>query len=522
MKELIEQIQNCSKCSIQKNTKHKTIGRGSKSPNVLFVGLNPGKEENETGRPFIGPSGKVLDKWIEYLELKPNEYAVVNIVKCYTPNESELNGDEIDNCFPYLEEQIELLHPRFIIPLGAKVVKKLMGLDGITSLAGRVFTPNKSMGIKAGIRRKYYIPMPHPAYYVRNGGHGWEVTLDDVKTFMQRPVGIEKVYNDQWVEEIPGRVELDFSKRSDEKPADALHRLTEEVKINQDPEDHVPLHLHTTYSIKDSAMMIDKLAIKAKRMGFFALAITDHGTISGWYEFQKECEEHGIKPILGIEFYVCNDYEEKTTKRYHLIALAKNDIGKKNIQKLVDISNRDGFYYKPRVMLEDVFKYKEGLIVTTACALGVVAQRITDKDQEGAEALLVKLKEEFGEDLYVELQPHDFDKQRIVNPILIKWAQKYDLPLLVATDAHYLEPEDIKYHKALKAIVFQSTMEKSGFSIDSNYVMDSEDLMQRCAKMDISEHIVRKAFDNSKRVAQQCKARLEPFKDALPKFQVEK
>jgi DNA polymerase-3 subunit alpha len=151
-----------------------------------------------------------------------------------------------------------------------------------------------------------------------------------------------------------------------------------------------------------------------------------------------------------------------------------------------------------------------------------VAQRITDKDQEGAEALLVKLKEEFGEDLYVELQPHDFDKQRIVNPILIKWAQKYDLPLLVATDAHYLEPEDIKYHKALKAIVFQSTMEKSGFSIDSNYVMDSEDLMQRCAKMDISEHIVRKAFDNSKRVAQQCKARLEPFKDALPKFQVEK
>ena len=525
--ELIQKIKACKKCQIEKDTINKSIGRGSKTPKVLFIGLNPGVEENKTGRPFTGKSGKLLDKWANYLGLSKDDYAVVNMIRCFTTNESGLKGDEADKCFSYLEEQIQYLNPEFIFLLGNTVTKKVLNLDeNITILAGRIFTKDD---------KHFYIPMPHPSYYVRNNSYGWEEDLTNISEFIKEPLGKSKPF-DGWIEYFPGSVRLDLSDHrfpesekidfivestNMEYKPDIVEGFENVTSVGKAVQCQVPIHMHTTYSIKDSAMQVRHLAEQAKEMGYWALAITDHGTISGWYEFQEECNKNHLKAIFGIEFYVCNDYDEKTTKRYHLIALAKNQEGMKNIQRLVDISNRVGYYYKPRITLNHLFKYHEGLVVTTACALGVVAQRWTDGEEERAEEDLVRLKEVFGEDLYVELQPHDFDKQHIVNPVLIKLAEKYDLPLIITTDAHYLEQKDVKYHKALKAIVFQTTLEKSGFSIDSNYLMDSQDLKQRSLKMNIPKQIITQAFDNSKRIAQKCNARIKPFSSALPKFIVE-
>ena len=108
LKDLVKRIKDCNECKISENTKNKTIGKGSKNPRVLFVGLNPGKAENETGVPFVGPSGKLLDKWIKFLGLDNNNCAVINLIKCFTPNASLLNGDEFEKCRHFYDAQVEL------------------------------------------------------------------------------------------------------------------------------------------------------------------------------------------------------------------------------------------------------------------------------------------------------------------------------------------------------------------------------------------------------------------------------
>jgi uracil-DNA glycosylase family 4 len=487
MKELIQQIKNCKLCAIESNTKNKTIGKGSFDPKYLFIGLNPGKEENEVGVPFIGPSGKLLDKWIEFLGLTKDEYSVVNIIKCFTPDESGLNGDEADNCLPFLLKQIELLNPQYIFTLGAIPTKKLLNMEGITSLAGKHFR-------KDGI---IYFPFPHPSFFLRQGGFGWQEPLGIIKQFIH---------------------DEEFQQQSPLKKLELIDPGLINPKLStHSKQSYIPLHVHTTYSIGDSPLKIPDLARDAKDMGFDTLACTDHGTVTGWFEFQQECEKEDIKPILGVEFYIADNYEEKTKNRYHLVALAKNNEGMHNILKLVDISNRVGYYFKPRITLEDLYKYKEGLVVLTACVEGVIAKRLLHDQKEEAEKVLAKLKEEFGEDVYLELQSHYFPMQAELSPMLVELSEKYSVPLVITTDVHFIKKTDFRIKKALSAIAYNLTIEESKYGTETNYLMETNEILQYPY---VTKEIIREAMANTIEIGKKCNSRLEKYADALPLFEM--
>jgi len=489
LKTLNQRIHDCQKCQISKQTPKKIIGRGSLKPKFLFIGLNGGKEESKEGRPFVGPSGKLLDKWVEYLGLGSEDYAVVNLIKCYTRSESDLSGDEARNCLPYLQEQIRLLSPTHIIPLGSKPAHTLLNTNiGIIKLSGRKFTP-----LEEG---PSYIPLPHPSYFLRRGSKGWEQFLDLAKEAMDE----SKTFT-TFPSEIEGFQE------------------SQNIVLTEPETKYVPLHVHTTHSVTDSLVLPETLAEKCKEKGFSAAAITDHGSVTGWYQFQEACEKYEIKPILGAEFYVSNAFGDKDKNREHLVALAKNETGMKNIFKLQEISDRKGYYYKPRIRLEDLYKYHDGLVVLSACTQGIISQPFL-KGQPGTSLTrLKKLQEVFGEDLYLELQPHyEYDDQKKSNKELIRLSEEFNIPLVITTDLHYIEKEDKKYHDLLKAVVFRQPLGEAGFSITTNYLMDSEDLIRKGKDTAVPEEITIEAMKNTIKVAEKCSVKLTPYKNALPRI----
>jgi len=521
MLKLSTNIKACDKCDISRQTKNKSIGRGAFNPKYLFVGLNPGREENETGRPFCGPSGKLLDRWVEYLGIQPEEYSVVNLIKCYTPNESELKGDEAAKCFPFLEEQIKILQPSYIIPLGAKPAQFLLNTkDGITKLAGRSFK-KESIG-------PTYIPMTHPSYWLRRGGLGWETMLDTVKIAIDNTVSTSNSPSDidGFREVKPIKFQKSITEGVDEKGSKGLmNKLSKDEKVLL--QKYVPLHIHTTYSITDSATRLNDLARIAKRKGFNSLAITDHGTIGGWIHFQQECQQQNIKPIFGVEFYVANNFTNKDTERMHVVALAKNNEGLKSIFKLNNIAHTEGFYYKPRILLKHLIENKEGLVILSACTLGVVAKPLIDGNLVVAESNLRQLKDTFGEDFYLEIQPHDFDQQYVANPGLIELAQKYGIKLVATTDSHYIygpkekdekDGDNQNTHNALKAISYHKKMGEGGFSIDTNYLMTDDELLSEFDKFDIDKAIVKEALMNTFEVSDKCNVEIKRYKNALPRL----
>ncbi len=224
------------------------------------------------------------------------------------------------------------------------------------------------------------------------------------------------------------------------------------------------LHVHTQYSILDGASNIRNLIAKAKGDGMTALAITDHGNMFGVKEFFNEARSQKIKPIIGCEVYVAeNSRFEKTGKDdrsgYHLILLAKNHTGYKNLVKLVSMSYTEGFYYKPRIDKELLWKFREGLIVCSACLGGELPQVIMNKGESEAERVALEYKKYFGEDYYLELQRHPsgdpkidkdvLENQNKVNSILVKLAEKTDIKLIVSNDVHFINDIDAGAHDRL-------------------------------------------------------------------------
>ena len=169
------------------------------------------------------------------------------------------------------------------------------------------------------------------------------------------------------------------------------------------------LHVHTVYSLLDGASKIPELVSKAKELGMDAMAITDHGAMYGVIDFYKECTKQGIKPILGMEAYVAprSLYDREGVREYaHLILLAKNERGYKNLMKLSSIAFVDGFYYKPRIDYELLEKYHEGLICLSACLAGDIPRRLLNNRYDEAKELALRLKAMFNDDFYIELQNH--------------------------------------------------------------------------------------------------------------------
>lgn len=227
----------------------------------------------------------------------------------------------------------------------------------------------------------------------------------------------------------------------------------------------VHLHVHTEYSLLDGAAKINQVAKAAKAQGSRAIAITDHGNMYGVIKFYKECKKVGIKPIIGCEFYVANDLNDKTSKRiidadddhnnpnYHLVLLAKDDVGFHNLIKLNSKSFVDGFYGKPRIDLDFLSQHSEGLICLTACLAGMVPQKLLRRDFDGAKEVALKMKNMFAEgDFYIEIQNHFIDDEKTVLPHLIKLANEIGVKCVATNDVHYIKETDNKMHDVLLCI----------------------------------------------------------------------
>ena len=208
---------------------------------------------------------------------------------------------------------------------------------------------------------------------------------------------------------------------------------------------HVPLHLHTEYSLLDGASRIKDIVKKAKANNMPAIAVTDHGVMYGAVELFKAAKNEGIKPIIGCETYIVNgDYKDKSSRSqlYHLILLAKNTEGYVNLSKIVSESNLYGFYYKPRINKEFLKKHSKGLIALTACLGGEVPNTVLKGNYEEARNIAEEYKSIFKEDFYLEIQDHRLAEEKFVNPSMVKLARELNLKIVATNDSHFTNKED--------------------------------------------------------------------------------
>lgn len=218
--------------------------------------------------------------------------------------------------------------------------------------------------------------------------------------------------------------------------------------------DFTHLHVHTQYSILDGAANISTLIKKTKDLGMDALAITDHGNMFGVLKFFNEAKKQDIKPILGCEVYVAKKsrYDKNGTldrSGHHLILLAKNLIGYKNLSRIVSLGYLEGFYYTPRVDKEILKEYSEGLIATSACLGGELPQSIMNKDDEHVLSVIEEFIDIFGDDYYMELQSHGHKEQKSVNEKIIELAKKLNRKVIATNDVHFVNKEDFDAHRIL-------------------------------------------------------------------------
>ena len=284
----------------------------------------------------------------------------------------------------------------------------------------------------------------------------------------------------------------------------------------------VHLHVHTQYSLLDGACRITDLIKKAKDMGMDSLAITDHGVMYGVIEFYKEAMKQGIKPIIGCEVYTAarsrhDKVNELDGSQGHLVLLAKNMTGYKNLIQLVTIGFTEGFYYKPRVDFEILEKYHEGLIALSACLAGDIPKAISNGNYEKAKQLAYKYNGIFGEgNFYLELQDHGIKEQKIVNQQLIKLSRETGIPVVATNDIHYINKEDAEYQDVLLCIQTGKTIDEEDrmkFEGSEFYLKSADEMQELFA-------YIPEALSNTVRIAEQCNVEFEFGKLHLPSYQV--
>lgn len=246
--------------------------------------------------------------------------------------------------------------------------------------------------------------------------------------------------------------------------------------------DFVHLHVHTEYSLLDGIARINKLIDIVKERGSKAVAITDHGNMYGSLQFYEECVKAGIKPILGCEFYICNDLKRKQGKddMGHLILLAKNEEGFHNLMKLNEIAFCEGFYYKPRIDYEVLEKHSEGVICLSACLAGHIPTLILQRRFDEADALALKMKNMFAEgDFYLEVQNHQIPEQKLVNQYLAEMSKKFGIKMVATNDVHYLNKEDAEMQDVLMCVQMGKYIDdpdRMKFSSDEFYLKTYDEM----------------------------------------------
>ena len=282
----------------------------------------------------------------------------------------------------------------------------------------------------------------------------------------------------------------------------------------------VHLHLHSEYSLLDGSTRINLLPKRVKELGMDAVALTDHGNMYGAIAFYKACKDEGIKPILGCEVYVSEKdmtIKDKTNKRFHLILLAENNEGFKNIMKIVSIAFVDGYYYKPRVDKEVLKKYTKGVIATSACLGGEVQRFILDRDLEAARAAALEYREIFGENnFFLELQDHGMPDQARVNRELVKLSGDLNIPLTASNDVHYLNKDDAKSHDVLLCIQTGKTIKEENrmkFPSDEFYLKSPDEMAALFPDN-------KDALENTVKIADRCNVEIKFHEQHLPEFTV--
>lgn len=286
---------------------------------------------------------------------------------------------------------------------------------------------------------------------------------------------------------------------------------------------YVPLHVHTSRnSIGDSILKLNSYIDKAKELGLDTLCITGHGSLADMYDFYFKCIDNNIKPIIGCEIYLTPDMENKTkdSKTYHMILIAKDNAGLKNLINIVSVASLQGFYKKPRVDLNYIREYSEGIICTTACVGGMLPQYILDNQEELIESHINELKDIFGDDLYFEIQPGDFSDQITVNNKLIELSNKHNIPLVLTNDIHYLNEEDYIVHDYHVRLGQKKTASEDGSLIypDKCYwLMPYDRLIESMSLYD--KTIINEAINNTIKIGQECSVSVEVKDLNLPEFE---
>ena len=285
--------------------------------------------------------------------------------------------------------------------------------------------------------------------------------------------------------------------------------------------DFVHLHVHSQYSLLDGAIRIDNLLEKCLEFGMPAVALTDHGAMHGALEFYVKAKKKGIKPIVGCEFYIAPQSRLQQTgaksssdAAFHLVLLAMDKTGYKNLMKLASIAQLEGFYYKPRIDKETLIAHNEGLIALTACLHGGIPHLILNSNMEGARAETKSLHKIFGDRLYFELQDNGIKEQKKVNKGLKKLSKEFSIPLVATNDCHYLNREESFAHEVLLCIQTGRTINDTNrfkFATDELYFKSPDEMRERFSEFP-------DAFAESVKVAERCNLELEFGQPHFPHF----
>ncbi len=304
----------------------------------------------------------------------------------------------------------------------------------------------------------------------------------------------------------------------------------------------VPLHVHTEYSLLDGLSQIKPLIKKAQEFDFNSMAITDHGVMYGAIEFYKSCKEANIKPIIGMEAYISKEKHtikdpSKKTNANHLLLLAKNYQGYQNLMKLTSIGQLEGFYYKPRFDKETLKKYSQGLIVTSACPAGELAESLINDDWKKARNTVQWFLDIFHDDYYLEIQKHEYElyipqaqdskikqdlekmkqNEKIINDGIFKLSREFGVPIVATNDSHYINQDDAPAQDALVCVATGTTVDQ----VDRLRFIDSPSFYVRSQQeMETLFADIPEAITNTQIIADKCDVEITLGKWFFPKPQL--
>lgn len=284
----------------------------------------------------------------------------------------------------------------------------------------------------------------------------------------------------------------------------------------------VHLHTHTEYSLLDGASRITDLLDRCKELGMNSLAITDHGVMYGVVDFYKEAKARGIKPIIGCEVYIAprsmTDKQSHADSNYaHLVLLAKDQIGYKNLVKLVSMGFIEGFYYRPRIDYDVLAQYSQGLIGLSGCLAGDIPRMLLSEQKKAARDLALRLEKIFGKgNFYLELQNHGLEEQLRLNEMIVELSNDTGIPLVASNDVHYVRREDAEVHDVLLCIQTGKTIEdedRMRFDSQEFYLKSPEEMQDLFASCP-------EALKNTVKIANQCNVEFDFDTVHLPKYDV--